>query len=50
MAAGSVLWILAMVNGAQQAKAAGKGYDTRYYQILMVLTVCKPRPRLGACL
>lgn len=30
MAAGSVLWILAMVDGAQQAKAAGKGYNSRY--------------------
>lgn len=41
MAAGSVLWILAMVDGAQQAKAAGEGFS-----LSAILTVCQPRSRL----
>ena len=35
MAAGSVLWILAMVDGAQQAKAAGEGFS-----LSAILTAC----------
>ena len=37
MAAGSVLWILAMVDGAQQAKAAGEGFS-----LSAILSMCQP--------
>ena len=42
MAAGSVLWILAMVDGAHQAKAAGEGCS-----LSAILNVFQPSCRLG---